>query len=69
MGEALKYSEQITYNRLMRTTGIFDTYVTEGDGIRWAAEQGCSVYDITGANAEKQAEQFQEVVQELLSKL
>jgi len=68
-GNALKYSEQITYNRLVRTTGIFDSYVTEGDGIRWAAQQGCSVYDISGANAEKQAEQFQEVVRELLSKV
>jgi len=68
-GSALKYSEQITYNRLARTAGIFDSYVTEGDGIRWAAEQGCSVYDIEGPNAEKQAEQFRNVVRELLSKL
>lgn len=68
-GGALKYSEQITYNRLARTAGIFDSYVTEGDGIRWAAEQGCSVYDIAGLNAEKQAEQFQNVARELLGKL
>lgn len=68
-GNALKYSEQSIYNRLNRTTGIFDSYVTEGDGIRLAAEQGRSVYDVSGANAEKQAEQFQELVQELLRKL
>lgn len=68
-GGALKYSEQITYNRLKRTTGIFDSYITEGDGIRWAAEQGCSVYDISGANAEKQAGQFRELVEELQRKL
>jgi len=68
-GSALKYSEQITYNRLARTAGIFDSYVTEGDGIRWAAERGCSVYDIEGPNAEKQAAQFKEVVRELLGKL
>ncbi len=68
-GEALKYSEQITYNRLGRTAGIFDSYVTEGDGIRWAAEQGRSVYDVEGQNAEKQAGQFQNVVRELLGKV
>ena len=68
-GAALKYSEQNTYNRLKRTTGIFDSYVTEGDGIRQAAEEGCSVYDISGANADKQAGQFRELVQELRGKL
>ena len=68
-GNALKYSEQTVYNRLKRTTGIFDAYVTEGDGIRQAAEQGCSVYDISGANAEKQAQHFREVVEELLRML
>lgn len=68
-GSALKYSEQITYIRLKRTTGIFDSYVTEGDGIRLAAQQGCSVYEISGANAEKQAGQFRGLVEELLSKL
>jgi len=68
-GGGLKYSELVTYNRLQRTTAIFTSYVTEGDGIRWAAEQRRSVYDISGANAEKQAEQFRELVQELLRKL
>ncbi len=68
-GGALKYSELTEYNRLRRTTGVFDSYVTEGDGIRLAAQQGRSVYDISGANAEKQAEQFRELVQELLRKL
>lgn len=68
-GGSLKYSELIVYNRLKRTTGIFESYVTEGDGIRWAAEQGCSVYDISGANAEKQTEQFTAVVRELLARI
>jgi len=68
-GSELKYSEQIIYNRLKRTTGIFDSYVTEGDGIRLAAQQGCSVYDIPAANAEKQAAQFCEVIDELLRRL
>lgn len=68
-GHELKYSEQSIYNRLKRSTGIFDAHVTEGDGLRLAVEQGCSVYDITGANAEKQAQQFKDVVEELLSKL
>lgn len=67
-GGALKYSEQIIYNLLARTTGIFESYVTEGDGIRWAAQAGCSVYDISGANAEKQANQFMALVEELLRK-
>ena len=65
-GEALKYSEQLIYNRIARTAGIFESYVTEGDGIRWAAETGCSVYDISGANAEKQSAQFRDLVEELL---
>lgn len=65
-GGSLKYTETITYNRLKRTTGIFDSYITEGDGIRLAAEQGRPVYSITGANAEKQSRQFMELVEELL---
>lgn len=65
-GGTLKYSEQAIYNRLQRTTGIFDTYVTEGDGLRLAAQQQCAVYDVSGANAEKQSEQFQRLVAEFL---
>ena len=61
--------EQSIYNRLHRPTGVFESYVTEGDGIRQAAEQGRSVYDISGANAEKQAEQFEQMVGELLGRI
>lgn len=68
-GGSLIYTESAEYIRLRRTTGIFDSYVTEGDGIRQAAQQGCSVYDLSGVNAEKQSNQFQELVQELLRKV
>lgn len=65
----LKYSELTIYNRLKRTTGIFKSYVTEGDGIRQAAEQGGLVYDISSQNAQKQSEQFKNFVIELLNSL
>ena len=57
------------YNRLKRTTGIFKNYVTEGDGIRQAAEQGVLVFDISSQNAQKQSEQFKDFVIELLNSL
>ena len=68
-GGGLKYSEQAEYNRLLRTTGIFESYLTEGDGIRLAAQEGCSVYEISGTNAEKQAAQFSDLIEELLGKI
>lgn len=68
-GGSLKYSEQVIYNRLRRTTGIFDSYVTEGDGIRMAAAQGCPVYDLTFENALNQSHQLRDVVGELLDKI
>ncbi len=68
-GGSLKYTEQVIYNRLRRTTGCFRTYVTEGDGIRKAAAQGCPVYDIRLYNAYKQTNQFREVIDELLEKI
>lgn len=68
-GGALKYSELTVYNRLRRTTGIFKSYITEGDGLRQAAAQNCLVYDVTTANGSKQSEQFKEFVVELLSKM
>ena len=57
-GEALKQTESWEYNRLRRTGGIFTNYVTEGDGLRMAAAQRMPVYDVSGANAEKQSNQF-----------
>ncbi len=60
---------QIVFNKLKRTAGAFNSYITEGDGIRNAAADGCSVYAISGANAERQSRQFMELVEELLTKL
>ena len=65
-GGGLKYSEQIIFNRLRRTTGILDTYVTEGDGIRQAAANGTTVYDTDGPNARKQAEQYKGLIDEIM---
>ena len=65
-GETLKYSEQLIYNRLHRSTDIFDHYVTEGDGLRQAAQNSCPVFDIQLANAQKQSEQFEAITQELI---
>lgn len=65
----LKKTEQTIYNRLKKTSGIFNSYITEGDGIRKAAEKWWLVYDISSANAEKQSKQFREFVSELLQKI
>ncbi|MCP4698780.1 MAG: ParA family protein [Gammaproteobacteria bacterium] len=68
-GGTLKYSEQTVYNRLRRTAGVFESYVTEGDGLRQAAAQNCLVYDITSPNGIKQSDQFQDFITELLTKI
>jgi chromosome partitioning protein len=62
----LKQSEQLEYNRLRASGEIFNTYVTEGDGLRLAAASRLPVYDISGANANKQAQQFKEMTKEFL---
>jgi chromosome partitioning protein len=62
----LKNSEALEFNRLRRTGGIFDMYVTEGDGLRQAAAARAPVFDISGANAEKQAEQYRALTEEFL---
>ena len=36
-GGMLKSSERVEFRRLRRTCGVFDTYITEGDGLRQAA--------------------------------
>ena len=64
--ESLKYSERLIYNRLARTTGILDSYVTEGDGLRQAAQDSCPVYDLNISNAQKQGEQFRAITRELV---
>ena len=65
-GGVLKYSEQNIFNRLRRTTGILDSYVTEGDGIRQAAEARTTVYQIDGNNAKRQSEQYQQLTEEIV---
>jgi len=67
-GESLKYSEQLIYNRLVRSCGVFENYVTEGDGLRGAAARGTSVYDESGQNADRQSQQFKNVTAELIAK-
>ena len=66
-GGSLKYSEETIRIRLSRTTGILDSYITEGDGLRRAAEASCSVYDITTQNALKQAKQLRELTKEIVN--
>lgn len=68
-GAALKYSEQVIHNRLSRTTGVLDSYVTEGDGLRRAAQESRPVYDVTGANAQRQSDQFRAVTNEILQRI
>lgn len=65
-GQSLKYSEQLIYNRLSSTTTVLDSYVTEGDGLRIAAQDHIPVYDVTHPNAYKQSHQFRSVTRELL---
>jgi chromosome partitioning protein len=67
-GQDLKQSERLEYNRLRRTGGVFDNYVTEGDGLRLAAASRIPVYDVSGANASKQSGQFLALTSEFLSK-
>ena len=66
--EALKQTEQVEYNRLRRICGVFDNYVTEGDGLRQAAASRSPVFFIGGANADKQSDQFRALTREFLQK-
>lgn len=59
-------TERTERRRLSRTGPVFDTFVTEGDGLRRAALDRCSVFDISGSNAEKQAEQLRSLTKELI---
>ncbi len=65
-GGDLKQTEQLEYNRLRRTGGVFENYVTEGDGLRQAAASREPVYDVGGANANKQADHFRRLTEEFL---
>ena len=64
----LKQSEQLEYNRLRRTGGVFNNYVTEGDGLRKAAANREPVYKVSGANADKQAHQFRRITEEFIDR-
>ncbi|XCN71519.1 MAG: ParA family protein [Candidatus Electrothrix aestuarii] len=67
-GGILKSTERTEFLRLQRTGEVFDTYITEGDGLRQAAENRCPVYDISGPNADKQSGQFKNLTEEFLKR-
>jgi chromosome partitioning protein len=66
-GELIE-SQRAHYNRLSRAGGIFDAYVTEGDGLRQAAAARWVVYTENRANAQKQASQFRAVTSEFITR-
>ncbi len=65
-GGDLKQTEYLERNRLQRTGSVFETYVTEGDGLRRALLEREPVYDVGGNNADKQADQFRSLTREFL---
>ena len=67
-GGRLKYTELIEYSRLSRSGGVFENYVTEGDGLRKALLEHRPVYDVYGGTAEKQSDQFQRLTEEYVRK-
>ena len=67
-GGILKWTEQAEHRRISHTGPIFDTYVTEGDGLRQAARDRCPVFDISGQNAKKQSQQLRELTQEFIQR-
>ena len=67
-GGILKWTEQAEYRRLAASGGIFKNYVTEGDGLRQAAANRNSVYNVTGSNADRQAAQFKAITEEFIQR-
>ena len=67
-GGDLKRTEHLERNRLRRTGSVFETYVTEGDGLRRALLEREPVYDVNGNNANRQADQFRALTREFLEK-
>ncbi len=70
---AREYSEELIYTMKqeqskLKLYGVFNNYVTEGDGIRIAARNYVPVYDIEGDNANKQSEQFKSLTKEFIRK-
>ena len=47
-GRILKATERAEYRRLERAGGIFESYITEGDGLRQAAANRNPVYNVRG---------------------
>ena len=66
--EDLIRTEHLERNRLRRTGEIFETYVTEGDGLRNALLARAPVYDVNGNNASRQSDQFRRLTREFLRK-
>lgn len=64
--EELKYTERLEFNKLRQSGEIFDNYVTEGDGLRMAAGDRTSVYDVQTSNAYRQSQQFRLLTKEFL---
>lgn len=64
----LKDSEDTEYRRLTRIGTMFKNYITEGDGIRRAAQNRTSVRWINIANAHKQTAQVNAIATEFLAK-
>lgn len=67
-GGSPKQTERDELVRLQRAGTVFNNYVTEGDGLRKAAQQRAPVFNISGANANKQSAQFQQLTAEFLQK-
>jgi chromosome partitioning protein len=67
-GGNLKDSEDAEYRRIGRIGAIFDNYVTEGDGVRRAAQNRTTVRNINIANAKKQALQLEAITTEFINK-
>lgn len=67
-GGTPKQTESDEIQRLRRAGPVFTNYVTMGDGINRAAQERLPVYDISGANAAKQAAQFIALTVEFMSK-
>jgi chromosome partitioning protein len=64
----LKWTESVQFSRLGASGGVFEAYVTEGDGLRQAAASHCLVFDVNGINAQKQSAQFLNLTKEIMQR-
>ena len=67
-GGELKDTEDTEYSRLKRFGTVFENYITEGDGIRRAAQNRASVRSINIPNAQRQTAQIDAITTEFLAK-